>query len=989
MYFLMVGLSESCYFCKLICNCLAMVHSVVRPFFAIIIRKHRFLGWVFSAHLIENSKADPGRLTSVARLLPDSFGHFDYTFSNDEINIVKTIDGYSDHQLLSLFRKKVKGLPEFFKLTESDPEVKEYVRNYIERMMLKVFDIAAANAIPVYLKEENFENIFANHRLTPVPDTAEVIFNFELTEHEIRYHLSATCGTEKITLYSPHSELICVDPCLLRADKKIYKFSIDGKKLSPFLSKPFVSIPGSAKRKYMETFVLNSIYTHKVVAKGFDIRDVEKDRSVILSPEERFSGGWAFFLRLGYGDKDFLYGTGQKVEVSLEVDHENYCFSRFRRDPDWEERQAAALLELGLIRSASDSGFTPETGYDDSVYGLIGWLNDNRVRLKERNMIVRQYNSKTPFYLGESIIDVLGEQNEDWFDIYGKIKLNGHEIPFLHLRHYIMKGIREFVLPDNTIFVIPEAWFTRYKSLFLFGRESGDKLKLPRILFNLLIDSGIEAPTAYELRQRFAQSKPDEIDVPAGLKVSLRNYQKEGLMWLKLLDMNRMGGCLADDMGLGKTLQALAFFQLLKERRDTDEKPGDLMKWNKTILIVVPTSLVHNWLMEIQRFTSGFQVCVFTGTQRTKNVDRLMHYDLVITTYGIVRNDIDLLKDAIFDYVVLDESQLIKNPASKIYHAVLLLNARGFLTLSGTPIENSLMDLWAQLNYLNRGVLGSRKSFREEFVIPIEKEEDEFKKSLLKKLIEPFILRRKKEEVAKDLPEITEQIVYCEMTDMQADMYEKEKNDIRSVILDNISEQGFERSAISILSGLTRLRQVANHPAMIYAREDMDSGKFEEIIRGLDNVISEGHKVLVFSSFVKHLNLVAAYLHKTATKYEMLTGATVNRKDVIHKFQQDAKIPVFLISIKAGGIGLNLTAADYIFILDPWWNPAVEEQAVSRAHRIGQDKNIFVYRFISVGTVEEKIVRMQERKELLANDFAGSVNPLRLLGEQKILEMLD
>ncbi|MDR0395474.1 MAG: DEAD/DEAH box helicase [Tannerella sp.] len=966
-----------------------MINSADHPFFAVIIRKHRFLERIFSAHLIRVSESDPDCLTSVSRLSPDTFGQFDYTFSDAETNIIKTIGRYSDDQLLILLRKNVKSLPEFFKLMESDQEMREYIRNYVERMMLMVFDIAAANKIPFYLKKEDFENIFADHCLAPVPDPAEVIFNFELNKEEIRYYLSAACGMEEITLCSPHSELICTNPCILRVEKKIYKFpSIDGKKLSPFLSKPYISIPGSTKRKYMETFVLNAIHTHRVVAKGFGIQDVEKDRRIILSLEERFSGGWAFFLRLGYGDRDYLYGSGQKIEVSLEVDHDNYCFYRFKRDPEWEEQQAALLPELGLVSGMSASEYTP-AGYENSVYGLIGWVNDNRETLQERNIVVKQQNSKTPFYLGNSIIDVLGEENEDWFDIYGQIKLNGYEIPFIHIRRHIMNDIREFVLPDDKRFVIPEAWYTRYKTLFLFGREFGDKLMLPRVLFNLLVDSGIEAPDAYELRRRFIESKPDEITIPAGLKASLRNYQKEGVMWLKLLDMNHIGGCLADDMGLGKTLQALTFFQMMKEERDHKERPGNLMQLNKTTLIVVPTSLVHNWLNEIQRFTSGFRVHVFTGAQRTKSIDRLTYYDLVITTYGVVRNDIDLLKDILFDYVVLDESQLIKNPASKIYHAVLLLNARGFLTLSGTPIENSLMDLWAQLNFLNRGVLGSQKSFHEEFVVPIEKEGNDAKKSLLKKLIEPFVLRRKKEEVAKDLPEITEQIVYCEMTDSQAEIYETEKNDIRNTILQNISEQGFERSAISILRGLTRLRQISNHPAMIYAQEDLDSGKFEEIVRALENVISEGHKALVFSSFVKHLNLVAAYFDKTATKYEMLTGSTANREEVVHKFRQDANIPIFLISIKAGGLGLNLTAADYIFILDPWWNPAVENQAVSRAHRIGQDKNLFVYRFISVGTVEEKIVRMQEKKELLAKDFVESANPLRLLGKEKILEMLN
>jgi superfamily II DNA or RNA helicase len=962
-----------------------------RPYFAIIIRKHRFLERIFSAHLIRRvSDTDPDSLISVSRLSPDTFGRFDYSFTAPEIEIIKTIGRYADDRLLILLEKNVKSLPEFFKRMESDPVVREYILNYVERMMLTVFDIAAANNIPVYLKREDYENILAGHCLTPVADPAEVIFNFDLKNDEIRYHISAVCGKEKIILRSPHTELICTNPCILRTEKKLYKFpTVDGKKLSPFFTKPYISIPGATKRKYMETFVLNTLYSCRVTAKGFDIRDIEKNRQTILAIEERLSGGWAFFLRLGYGNKDFLYGSGQKVEVSLEVDHENYCFYRFKRNMEWEDQQAAMLTELGLVNNsgASLSEYVPGTGYEkNSLYGLINWLNDHPDALQKRNIIVRQPDGKTPFYLGNTILDVTGKENRERFDIYGKIKLSGgFEIPFLHIRRYLMNGIREIVLPDHTRFVIPETWFTKYRTLFLFGKESGDKLTLPRKLFNLLIDSGIDAPDAGELRRRFIESKPEEITLPAGLKTSLRNYQKEGVMWLKLLDANHIGGCLADDMGLGKTLQTLTFLQLLKE-----EKAKKSPLRNQTTLIVVPISLVHNWLNEIHRFTTGFRVHVFTGAQRTKSIDRLTHYDLIITTYGVVRNDVDLLKDILFDYVVLDESQLIKNPASKIYHAVLQLNARGYLTLSGTPIENSLMDLWAQLNFLNRGVFGSRKSFHDEFVIPIEKEGNEAKKSLLKKLIEPFILRRKKEDVAKDLPEITEQIIYCEMTESQAGIYETEKNSIRNTLLQTISEQGFERSAISILRGLTRLRQISNHPAMIYAQDThLDSGKFEEILRSLENVISEGHKVLVFSSFVKHLNLVAAHLDQSATKYEKLTGSTINRKATIHKFCQEATIPVFLISIKAGGIGLNLTAADYIFILDPWWNPAVENQAVSRAHRIGQEKNLFVYRFISVGTVEEKIIRMQEKKELLAKDFTESANPLRLLGKEKVLEMLN
>jgi SNF2 family DNA or RNA helicase len=286
-------------------------------------------------------------------------------------------------------------------------------------------------------------------------------------------------------------------------------------------------------------------------------------------------------------------------------------------------------------------------------------------------------------------------------------------------------------------------------------------------------------------------------------------------------------------------------------------------------------------------------------------------------------------------------------------------------------------------------MLGSIKTFNEEFIQPIEKNSDTQKEELLKSLIQPFLLRRTKEQVAKDLPDITEQVIYCEMSEMQQKFYESEKSSIRNSIMENIANQGYDRSAIAIFRGLTRLRQLANHPNMVDDYIGSDSGKFEEIIRSIDSIVAEGHKILIFSSFVKHLKIVANYLKGSEIPFEMLTGSTINRKEVVDHFQTDLSVKVFLISIKAGGVGLNLTAADYIFILDPWWNPAVENQAVSRAHRIGQDKNIFVYRFITLETVEEKITRLQEKKEILASTFVDSTNPLKVLGEGRILEILE
>jgi SNF2 family DNA or RNA helicase len=354
----------------------------------------------------------------------------------------------------------------------------------------------------------------------------------------------------------------------------------------------------------------------------------------------------------------------------------------------------------------------------------------------------------------------------------------------------------------------------------------------------------------------------------------------------------------------------------------------------------------------------------------------------------VLRNEIDLLKDVRFNFVILDESQTIKNPASKVYRSAVLLKAKHFLSLSGTPIENSLTDLWAQLNFLNRGMLGSLRSFREQFITPIEKNKDEKVQDALKRLVEPFIMRRRKQEVAPELPQLTEEVVYCNLSEEQRSIYEEEKSLVRNSILENIESVGYGQSAISILRGLTRLRQISNHPQMLEEYQHADSGKFDEVVRTIEALVEENHKVLIFSSFVKHLRIVEKQLEQTGIAYQMLVGSTTNRQQIVDGFQNNPSCHVFLISIKAGGVGLNLTAADYILVLDPWWNPAVENQAIARAHRIGQDKPVFVYRFISVGTVEEKIRRLQESKLLLSSHFVDNSNPLSAISQEQMMEIL-
>jgi len=471
--------------------------------------------------------------------------------------------------------------------------------------------------------------------------------------------------------------------------------------------------------------------------------------------------------------------------------------------------------------------------------------------------------------------------------------------------------------------------------------------------------------------------------LPANLVASLRPYQEQGYGWLYALKNQNLGGCLADDMGLGKTLQTITL--LLKAKEDMaengelspNEDPGpqlDLFSKPEGIpanpsIIIMPSSLVHNWFNEFRKFAPSLRIYRHVGNDRAASFNQIKNYDVVLTTYGLARNDVEMLSSAPFHYVILDESQMVKNPQSKTYEAVCQLKARHKLVLTGTPIENNLEDLWAQMNFVNPGLLGNLRFFKENFCQEIDSRNVLVAKRL-KSLVGPFILRRHKQDVLTELPEKQEQIVYCRMTELQEKMYEEEKSKVRNLLLDyRRTGESLKKYTVNILQSLLRLRQIANHPLLCDDSYSEESGKFEEVTRGIENIVAEGHKVLVFSSFTKHLDLVGSYLEQNQLQYQLLTGETRDREQTVRNFQEDERCNIFLISIKAGGTGLNLTRADYVFILDPWWNPAVEEQAIARAHRMGQQNKVFVYRFVTQNTIEEKIKQLQEQKSKLVEMF--------------------
>ncbi|MDR3714411.1 MAG: SNF2-related protein [Puia sp.] len=558
--------------------------------------------------------------------------------------------------------------------------------------------------------------------------------------------------------------------------------------------------------------------------------------------------------------------------------------------------------------------------------------------------------------------------NTDWFDARVDIVFGDQKVTIADVKKALANRQQFVPLDDGTLGVLPEEWIKKYSLLFRVGEGKSNQLRLSKYHMSVideLYEGRNEEELIIRLEEKYEQlrefNRIKEIPPPAHLEPILRPYQVHGFHWLNYLQEVNWGGILADDMGLGKTVQALSYLQYFKESHK-----------GLKALVVCPTTLMFNWENEIRKFTPDLSYYIHHGGDRTRNKQALDQYHIIITTYGTLRSDIKLLLEIPFDYVVLDESQAIKNPASKVTKAACLLHAKHRLCMSGTPLQNNTFDIFAQMNFLNPGMLGSIEFFRQEFAVPIDKFGEQDRKDHLRKLLYPFILRRTKEQVAKDLPEKTETILFCEMEDEQRKVYDAYRNDFRDKILGTIETQGIQKSQLTILQGLMKLRQICDSPAILNETDKYPnhSIKLDELAREITENIGD-HKALIFSQFLGMLALIRERLEQLGVKYEYFDGSTSaqDREKAIQSFQKDDTRRVFLISLKAGGVGLNLTAADYVYIVDPWWNPAVEQQAIDRTHRIGQTKNIFAYRMICKDTIEDKILQLQEKKRVLARDL--------------------
>lgn len=974
--------------------------------------EHEFLGYLIEAFVVQLNGR--GELTLLNQTLStQNVAEFSQELDKRDFELVRLIESIQQDTIVKKFNnRKLPAVDFFLKIYDphkGDKLIQEAICGYLETIKAQIMALLPGK--PFYIMGNDGNPAWSTIEWMPEP--ARIHFHFVRNTDSthyfpiIRYPVGDTGETERVEFQSKGALMICDEPAYMMVSNRVYHFhkNVDGKKIRPFFTKNHIIIPKNIEQQYYERFVTQLIAAYDVYAKGFEIRAeamepvpvltvsemVTSSRTVSAgllndSPESDDESGQriAFDLSFQYGDFMFRFDSfGPSANVSLEKKGEDYIFHKIRRDQRLERQKLAFLRESGLDLRHGRLALPKSEAFT--------WLTDNNLSLQEAGFLLRQnaQDSKR-YFLGYSSISVSIEEGRDWFDIYANVRFGEFEIPFLKLRTLILNKKHEFTLPNGEIAVIPEVWFTKYSELFGFIEQpdsidprDADRLVLQKhhlaLVQELERDNLATTVMSRKLERLRDFEEIESFAIPGGFRGTLRPYQQAGYDWMNFLRQYRFGGCLADDMGLGKTVMTLAMLQGQKEAGATEPS-----------LLVMPTSLLYNWELEARKFTPDLRVMVYTGTYREKNTAQFDGYDLILTSYGIVRIDIDLLSDYRFNYVILDESQAIKNPSSHITKAVMLLNAAHRLILTGTPLENSTMDLWTQMSFINPGLLGSQSFFRNEFLIPIEKRHDEAKTARLYSLIKPFMLRRNKAQVATDLPEKVESILYSEMTPDQEKQYEEAKSFYRNLILERIEEDGMAKSQMVVLQGLTKLRQIANHPRMVDDEYEGDSGKLSDMLLRLETAMIEHHKVLVFSQFIKHLNVVRQYLKEKNIKYAYLDGSTQDRQSQVELFQTDDSVKLFLISLKAGGLGHNLTAADYVFILDPWWNPAIEAQAVDRAHRIGQQKTVFTYKFIAKNTVEEKILSLQRAKQQLAGSLiATEENFMKSLTKEDIMVLLE
>ncbi|MDE3196273.1 MAG: DEAD/DEAH box helicase [Acidobacteriota bacterium] len=732
-----------------------------------------------------------------------------------------------------------------------------------------------------------------------------------------------------------------------------------------------IEVPDHDREEFL-TALLNSAHLPRLkVPEELQFDEV----AVPMRPALRVSGSGPNGSRL-HGDLQFDYDGRLVSESSPGGGVYDASARRFiRRDPAAEKQAAVRLSELGLRSQGLN---TMQSGWDIPPAKLPRTV---RALLEDGWHV--EADGKSFRKAGAFKVEV--NSGVDWFELHAEVDYGDAKVRLPELLQALRSGNNLIRLGDGGYGMVPEEWLAKFGLIAALGEAVDGHIRFKRSQTGLL-DALLAAQPEATFDETFAHAREElrsfegvkAAPQPEGFTGQLRDYQREGVGWMEFLRRFSFGGCLADDMGVGKTAQMLGVLETRRAARESGEEiPSSL--------VVVPKSLVFNWKEEAAKFTPKLRVLDYTGTGRT-GAD-LNDFDVILTTYGTLRRDAARLKDVEFDYIVLDEAQAIKNANSESAKAARLLKGRHKVAMSGTPVENHLGELWSLFDFLNPGMLGAASVLK--LSGGAARNPDQDTRVLLAQALRPFILRRTKDQVARELPPRTEQTIYCELDTPQRKLYNELRQHYRDGLLKRIETAGIKKSSFQVLEALLRLRQAACHPGLIdKKRTGEPSAKIDTLLAQLHEVLDEGHKSLVFSQFTSLLDILRNRLDKESIGYEYLDGATRDRQAHVERFQNDPDCKLFLISLKAGGVGLNLTAAEYVFLLDPWWNPAVEAQAMDRAHRIGQTKQVFAYRLIARDTVEEKVLELQKSKRDLASAIISADNSLIRNLKKEDLELL-
>lgn len=813
---------------------------------------------------------------------------------------------------------------------------------------------------------ENSEPYFASRsELKPMFVQQEPLsISFELQKEKDFYHLHSNIR-HKGNQVSVSSEMEVVYQHFLRLDRDFFIIPdyMTFVTLQTLLNAPLLIVHEKEKPELMlildelskrheiklnDLIEVNELMLEKPT---FQVYLSEVHSSMIIKPEVMYENGERFSLMTEEYAWSFDPETETAQNITRNLDAENaFRELLFSFDPDFRPEKILSYYHKS---------------YEDLQDGK--WFFDFFAFCKENGIeVLGMKNLKQLRYSPYSASVAMNiSSNIDWFEAHLKVSFGDEQISLKRL-HEALERRENFVkLDDGSMGILPEEWIKKMSAVLRSGEIRGDEVRISKLKYNL-VDMLFDEIDNVEVQQEILQKKNklksftsiDTIEIPKTVKAKLRDYQKEGFYWMNFLDEFRFGGCLADDMGLGKTLQLITFLAHQKKLK------------RGTSLVVVPKSLLHNWSAEIKKFCPSLKYMHYHGNVRTFDEALFAQYDVIITTYNTVANDIAKLKAIDFNYVILDESQAIKNPLSKRYKSVCLLKSSNKIVATGTPVENNTFDLYAQFNFLNPGLFGSQKMFKEQYSNEIDGKGDIQRANELKQIIHPFLLRRTKQQVAKDLPEKTEQVLTVEMGTEQRRIYDHYLQQIRDYILTKVDQDGINNSKMYVLEGLMKLRQICNSPALIKDSEfeSKESAKIDLLMEQLIPLVKT-NKVLVFSQFTSMLALIQERLEAAKIQFSYLDGQTNERQELVDQFNANESNRVFLISLKAGGTGLNLTSADYVFLVDPWWNPAAEAQAIDRTHRIGQQNHVFAYKMICENSIEEKILKLQEKKKTLSEDL--------------------